>query len=183
MKAPHLPFSLACGSWLEPPGSPVECGGFQAPGKWASSPGGYEERGGRQSLAGSGRRALSSGSHWILTPTQSPGMRPGGKKESQKNLFGPSLFCGERHLKEVCTGCRTSPKGPKMEAGSEAQTLASFPGSYSPDTHQVSTGCVCLEVWQRGDGVTQNTGKGKGSRPPILTGHYLFSKNVISMFT
>lgn len=71
-----LPFSPACGSWPEPPGSPVGCVGSLEPGKLASCPGGCEGRGDRQIPTDSGQHALASAPRLTWTPTPFPGRTP-----------------------------------------------------------------------------------------------------------
>ena len=74
---PAAPSSLACGSWPAAPGSPGVCAGSLALGKEPSSPAGSAGRGGRQSQTGSGPPGPGAGSHWLVTPTRSPGRKPG----------------------------------------------------------------------------------------------------------
>lgn len=74
-----LLFSLACGSWPEPPGSPVGCAGSLEPGKLASCPGGCVGRGDRQILTDSDQHALASAPRLTWTPTLFPGRTPRGR--------------------------------------------------------------------------------------------------------
>lgn len=87
-----LLFSPACGSWPEPPGSPVGCVGSLEPGKLASCPGGCEGRGGRQIPTDSGQRALASAPHLTWTPTPFPGRTPRRRRIRHECCHG-ALSC------------------------------------------------------------------------------------------
>lgn len=95
-----LLFFLACGSWPEPPGSPVGCVGSLEPGKLASCPGGCEGRGDRQILTGSGQHAPASARRSTWTPTLSPGKTPGegGEELGVDTLPALSALNGAFHL-------------------------------------------------------------------------------------